>query len=63
MFKRGHTGVYHKMSKKHLQRYVDEYAGRHNQRSLPTMNQIEEAIKGLDGKRLKYEELISWWVV
>ena len=24
MLKRGHMGVYHKMSKKHLQRYIDE---------------------------------------
>jgi len=39
MVKRGHTGVYHYMSKKHLQRYIDEYAGRHNIRPLPTMNQ------------------------
>ncbi len=59
MLKRGHTGVYHKMSKKHLQRYVDEYAGRHNNRPLLTMDQIEKVIKRLSGKRLKYKELIS----
>ena len=29
MLKRAHKGVYHKMSAKHLQRYVDEFAGRH----------------------------------
>ena len=34
MLKRGHKGVYHKMSPKHLHRYVDEFAGRHNIRSL-----------------------------
>ena len=28
----------HKMSKKHLQRYIDEYAGRHNVRPLATMD-------------------------
>jgi len=59
MFKRGFAGVYHKMSKKHLQRYIDEYAGRHNNRPLPTINQIEKVVKGLDGKRLRYEELIQ----
>ncbi len=59
MLKRGFMGMYHKMSKKHLQRYVDEYAGRHNIRPLPTMDQIEKVIKGLSGKRLKYKELIS----
>jgi len=47
------------MSKKHLQIYIDEYAGRHNQRPLPTINQIEKVIEGLFGKRLKYQELIS----
>ena len=29
MLKRAHKGVYHKISQKHLQRYVDEFAGRH----------------------------------
>jgi len=47
------------MSKKHLQRYIDEYAGRHNIRPLPTMIQMEKVTKGLDGKRLKYADLIS----
>ena len=36
ILKRGHMGVYHKMSKKHLQRYIDEYAGRHNIHPLAT---------------------------
>jgi transposase-like protein len=30
MLKRGYQGVYHYMSRKHLQRYVDEYAFRYN---------------------------------
>ena len=59
MLKRGHTGIYHKMSKKHLQRYIDEYAGRYNIRPLATMEQIEITFKGMNGKRLKYKELIS----
>ena len=59
MLKRGHAGVYHKMSKKHLQRYIDEYVGRHNVRPLATMTQIEITFKGMNGKRLKYKELIS----
>lgn len=59
MLKRGHAGVYHKMSKKHLQRYIDEYVGRHNVRLLATMTQIEIIFKGMSGKRLKYKELIQ----
>jgi hypothetical protein len=32
MFKRGYHGVYHWMSRKHMQRYVDEFAFRWNQK-------------------------------
>ncbi len=59
MLKRGFIGVYHKMSRKHLQRYINEYVGRHNIRPLPTMDQMKIIFKGLEGKRLKYKELIS----
>ncbi|MDO8463323.1 MAG: IS1595 family transposase [bacterium] len=34
IFKRGYVGVYHQMSEKHLQRYVDEFAYRFNSRIL-----------------------------
>ena len=30
LLKRGYYGTYHRMSPKHLQRYVDEFVGRHN---------------------------------
>ena len=30
MMKRGYYGIYHRMSPKHLDRYVDEFSGRHN---------------------------------
>ena len=59
MLKRGHAGVYHKMNKKHLQRYIDEYAGRHNIRPLATMEQIGVTFEGMNGKRLKYKELVQ----
>lgn len=35
MMKRGYQGTYHRMSVKHLHRYVAEFAGRHNIRGLP----------------------------
>ena len=34
LLKRGYHGTYHKMSRKHLPRYVAEFEGRHNQRPL-----------------------------
>ena len=36
MLKRAHKGTFHKMSPKHLQRYVNEFAGRHNIRDADT---------------------------
>ncbi len=59
MFKRGFHGTYHKMSHKHLQRYVDEFSGRHNIRSLDTIKQMEAMVNGMDGKRLKYKDLVA----
>ena len=34
MLKRAHKGVYYRLSAKHLQRYVSEFAGRHNLREI-----------------------------
>ena len=57
--KRGYHGVYHQMSPKHLDRYVDEFEGRHNSRPLDTENQVKAIIKGMDGKKLRYQDLVS----
>ena len=59
MLKRGYHGVYHKMSEKHLQRYVDEFAGRHNMREMDTIDQMRHVVAGMIGKRLMYKELIA----
>lgn len=59
MLKRGYKGTYHKMSAKHVARYVTEFAGRHNVRDFDTIVQMKMLAKGLDGKRLRYDDLVA----
>ena len=59
MLKRGYMGTYHHMSDKHLQRYVNEFAGRHNSRPLDTRHQMASAVRNAVGKRLQYKDLIA----
>ena len=58
-FKRGYRGIYHKMSFKHLQRYFDEFAWRHNVRDRDTLDQMGNIIRNAVGKRLTYAELTA----
>lgn len=57
MLKRGYHGVYHHMSKKHLQRYINEFAGRHNIRDMDTIDQMAHVVAGMVGRRLLYRDL------
>ena len=59
MLKRGYVGTYHHMSVKHLDRYVTEFLGRHNARPLDTEVQMAAMAQSMDGKRLRYEDLIA----
>jgi len=59
MLKRAHVGTFHKMSPKHLDRYLQEFAGRHNRRELDTIDMIGAVADGMIGKRLTYEALTT----
>ena len=57
ILKRGVFGTFHSVSEQHLQRYVDEFAFRWNNRSSLGIEDTERAaeiLKGIAGKRLTY---------
>ena len=59
MLKRAHKGTFHKISPKHLNRYVDEFAGKHNHRDSGTLVQMRDTVARLVGRRLLYRDLIA----
>jgi len=59
VLKRAHHGVFHKISEKHLDRYVKEFAGKHNIRDMDTLDQMRYVVAGLIGRRLMYRQLIA----
>ena len=52
-------GTFHKISTRHLHRYVGEFAGRHNMREHDTLDQMEIVADRMVGKRLRYKELVG----
>ena len=59
VLKRGYHGVYHRMSFKHLVRYVKEFEGRHNHRCEDTVDQMAGLARNMFGKRLRYRDLVA----
>lgn len=57
-FKRGIDGIYHWVSVKHLQSYVDEFALRYNSRKFGTNERFNLVLGNVEG-RLKYKALIA----
>jgi transposase-like protein len=56
IFKRGINGIYHHVSKKHLHRYTGEYEFRYNGRKISDGARTILAVRGFEGKRLKYRD-------
>lgn len=52
--KRGHYGVYHRMSRKHLPRYCFEFNFRWNHRQVSDGERMAAVLKRVEGKRLMY---------
>ena len=57
--KRANIGTFRKMSPKHTQRYLDEFTGRLNTRELDTLDHMAVIARGLVGKSLPRDLLIS----
>ncbi len=57
--KRAYHGTFHRLSKKHLNRYVSQFAGKHNIRSRDTIDQMAFVVLGMAGKRLRYQDLVG----
>jgi len=54
LLKRGHYGIFHHLSKKHLHRYCVEFAFRWMHRKVTDGERMAAAILGVEGKRLMY---------
>jgi len=60
LFKRGYHGVYHQMSKKHLQRYINEYAFRVNRKDQSMQDIFSDLVARItESTKLPYKELTA----
>lgn len=58
-FKRMVYGIYHQISRKHTQKYADEFTLRFNTRKYSEQERFDLLLSSTVGKRLTYQQLIS----
>jgi transposase-like protein len=58
LLKRGVVGIYHSMSAKHLQQYIDEFVFRYNTRSYSENYRFDTMLNNI-GSHLSYAQLIA----
>lgn len=56
ILKRGIVGTYHHVSQQHLKRYIGEFDFRYNTRKVNDGERADIALKGIEGKRLTYQQ-------
>ncbi len=59
LLKRGMYGTFHSVSKKHLHRYLSEFAFRYNARKVDDAERVSHAIRAAEGKRLTYKDQLT----
>jgi hypothetical protein len=57
LLKRGYVGTYHYMSRKYLDKYLDEFSFRHKTRNLAEQDRFQSFFSNMEN-RLRYKDLV-----